>query len=177
MQALNHELFLYLNAGPSPGPALLAFAIFCAEYLVHVVTLGLAGVALFAPRRVRLQVAQALLAVLLGTLLAWVVHRYWPQPRPFSLSLGSQWLAHGDRAGLPSNHATGLFSLAFSLLWQRVWRAGAALVLVAVLVSWSRVYVGVHFPLDIVAALPVAVLAAAMASLPWQFGRRLRGPV
>jgi undecaprenyl-diphosphatase len=154
---------------------LLAFARFCAEYLVHGVTVVLVGVLTFGGRPARQRVAQALLALLLGALMAWVIHRYWPQPRPFTLQMGSQWLAHGERAGLPSNHATGLFSVALSLLWQRCWRPGATLAAVALLVSWSRVYVGVHFPLDIVAALPVALLAAVLAARLWRLGSGLQG--
>ena len=45
--------------------------------------------------------------------------------------------------------------------------------MIAVLTGWARIYVGVHFPLDIVAGL---LLAGAIAAALWvlqQLGRRL----
>jgi undecaprenyl-diphosphatase len=40
------------------------------------------------------------------------------------------------------------FALAF-LFWHRLW-SGAVLMVAAVAIAWSRVYLGVHWPLDMV---------------------------
>lgn len=48
----------------------------------------------------------------------------------------------------PSSHATIAFALAFTVFWfNKSW--GAPLLLAALLVGWGRVYVGVHYPLDV----------------------------
>jgi undecaprenyl-diphosphatase len=63
------------------------------------------------------------------------VRVFWPCPRSFSF---------------PSNHAANVFGGAFFLaLAYRRWAPG--LVFVALLVGYSRVYVGEHYPLDVVA--------------------------
>jgi len=49
----------------------------------------------------------------------------------------------------PSAHAANTFAFAF-VIFTEYRRTGAALFLVALLVSYSRVYVGVHYPLDAV---------------------------
>ncbi len=49
----------------------------------------------------------------------------------------------------PSAHAANAFAFAF-VVFTEYKRAGAALVAVAVVVAYSRVYVGVHYPLDAV---------------------------
>ena len=53
----------------------------------------------------------------------------------------------------PSNHATNHFALAIflSLVFHRVWWLPLVLVLWAVFVALSQVYVGLHYPLDITA--------------------------
>jgi undecaprenyl-diphosphatase len=60
---------------------------------------------------------------------------------------------------LPSGHAATSFA-GFVLLALLVRRARPALFTLALLVSFSRVYVGVHYPIDVVAG---AVLGAAVA--------------
>ncbi len=56
----------------------------------------------------------------------------------------------------PSDHATLSFVLAFSVWWYNK-RWGTLLLVLAAFVSFSRVYSGVHFPLDIVGGLLLAV--------------------
>jgi undecaprenyl-diphosphatase len=61
---------------------------------------------------------------------------------------------------LPSGHAATSFAGATLLAWYAP-RLAVPLFALAVLIAWSRVYVGVHYPLDIVAG---AVLGIAVAT-------------
>lgn len=65
---------------------------------------------------------------------------------------------------LPSGHASTSFAGATLLAWYAP-RFALPLYALAALVAWSRVYVGVHYPLDILAgaALGVAVALAFRA--------------
>lgn len=112
----------------------------------------------------RRDLLEILLAVLMALAIAQVVAHVWPQPRPFQLHLGTQYLQHNDDPGLPSDHVTVFWSLGFAALLSRqhaVW--GFPLLATGLAVGWCRVYLGVHFPYDILAALPVALGSVALA--------------
>jgi undecaprenyl-diphosphatase len=59
----------------------------------------------------------------------------------------------------PSSHATNIFTgtILLSFVYPRL---RAALIGVAILVAYSRVYVGVHYPFDIVAGAVLGILCA-----------------
>jgi undecaprenyl-diphosphatase len=64
-----------------------------------------------------------------------------------------------DSGSLPSGHAATSFAAATILSFAYP-RLAPFLFVLAALVSWSRVYVGVHYPLDIVGGAVLGVLVA-----------------
>ena len=74
-------------------------------------------------------------------------------------------IAHGADPGFPSDHATAAGAVAAGLFFVS-WRLGVFATVVAVLIAFSRVYVGVHFPQDVAAGLALgAVVALAGVAL------------
>lgn len=108
----------------------------------------------------------ALIAMLLGLLctnvvLKHLVHR----TRPWHLLHGLLPLVKElDPNSFPSGHTTAAF--AAGVTWFRTlpwrWARNGALVL-AVLMGFSRLYVGVHFPTDVLAGAVVGTLCALLA--------------
>lgn len=80
------------------------------------------------------------------------LHLTWPAA-PTSLSLV-------DWSAFPSDHAVMFSALAVGLCFVS-WRMGlAALVYAIVIVSFPRVYFGIHYPTDIIAGVALGALAA-----------------
>ncbi|MHB1413772.1 MAG: phosphatase PAP2 family protein [Chloroflexota bacterium] len=83
------------------------------------------------------------------------------QPRPFVFDPSVQLVA-ADGYSLPSGHSQSAVVMwgALALWWGKRW-AWVAAIVVAGLVGLSRVYLGVHFPVDVLAgwAIGVAFLA------------------
>lgn len=77
------------------------------------------------------------------------------------LNLGQQWLAKEPSASFPSSHASIAWAIsAAAVWWVRHPLLIAGFLLSALLVAWSRVALGVHFPTDMAAGMVVGVLAA-----------------
>lgn len=167
MHSLNERLFLLINAGAHPPPALVAFGVFCAQWLVPltVMLFVLLWVRLTHPER-RAALITATTVMLIGLGVNQVLGALYFHPRPFMIGLGHQYLPHPADNSFPSDHATFMWSLAFTLLALGRLRAwGMALTLGGFTVAWARIYVGVHFPLDMLGSFCVALAMAILARL------------
>ncbi len=114
----------------------------------------------------------ALLLILGDSLVIAMLKHAVARPRPFQTLDGVHLLAgKGGSASMPSSHAASWFAAAFIayVFYPRSWRVMLPL---AVTVSVSRLYVGVHYPSDVLAgAILGAGYAAAglwAANLLWQ---------
>ena len=78
-------------------------------------------------------------------------------------------IAEGDPNSFPSGHTTAAF--AAGVVWWKTlpwtWGRVGALAL-AVLMGCSRLYVGVHFPSDVLAGAAVGALCALAALALWR---------
>lgn len=77
----------------------------------------------------------------------------------------------GGRFGFVSSHAANSFAIAvfvYLLLKPRQWVFKIALILWAALISYSRIYLGVHYPGDIMAGALIGILAAYLGYFIYQ---------
>jgi undecaprenyl-diphosphatase len=73
---------------------------------------------------------------------------------------------------LPSGHASVAFASATILAWVMP-RLAVPLFLLAAAIAWSRVYVGAHYPLDVLAGAALGVLTAlALRAMGRRWQRR-----
>lgn len=161
MENLNHTLFLWLNAPADPNNLVLTSATFFAQYLILTIPIffGLAWLRGQETTRKCLLVASA--AVLLGLVINQLIGMIWPHPRPFVIGLGHNFLLHAADSSFPSDHLTIWLSVAFSFLIQRkLVKLGLSMVVLGLPVAWARIYLGVHYPADMLGALVVAAFSA-----------------
>jgi membrane-associated phospholipid phosphatase len=111
----------------------------------------------------------AALAVLFGLLLTLIVVQtgkrllFEAMPRPPGVWTAEQFHLAAASAkkhhGFPSGHTATIFLLATVLVLARRWQgwAQAGIALVALLVGYSRVYLGIHFVADVLAGMAVGI--------------------
>jgi undecaprenyl-diphosphatase len=159
MQDLDFALFRLVNAGASVPAWSLRFAEFASDVLPALLMLAIGACALVSGRW-RHALFTALASLLVVWLMVNLIRTVAPIPRPAFYGLGIQWVPQGARPGFPSLHAAGAFTVAFSL-WCLPSRAPMrAALLVAAVVAWSRMFLGLHFPSDIVAAVMLGALVS-----------------
>ena len=165
MESLNQHLFLLINASDSASTIAVAVARIIATWNVLLTVVLAATLWIWGEpsRRAALLVGGA--AVLLGLSLNFITSLAWFHPRPFMVGLGHQLLPHAAETSFPSDHATFILSFGLGLLLARE-RRGVGLVIVTLgfLTAWARVYLGVHFPFDMLGSMAVALISAVGAT-------------
>lgn len=178
LENLNHSLFSWINATPASPQWSLSLATFIAQDLIFIIPALAVILWLWGPQpqvsaRRQLVIKMAM-ALVISMTLSWVVGHLYPHNRPFVDGVGHTFLPHAPDNSFPSDHGTAIFafSLAF-LFWHRLW-SGLALFVVGLAIAWSRVYLGVHWPLDMVGGFLSGLIGCLIAQWLWlAFGTAL----
>jgi membrane-associated phospholipid phosphatase len=161
---LNTALFQAIGAGHAPDAETLWFASNVAEDASWLCVALMGWVAWRRPSQ-RVYAMLTLVAAAAAAMLAHALADAIAMPRPFMMGLSPAHIEHGARGSLPSAHASVMFTIGLLFcLRASVRKIGLAIMAIAVLTGWARIYVGVHFPLDIVAGL---LLAGGIAAAFW----------
>lgn len=152
MEPLNQSLFLLINASHQPSIALLGLTKCLAEVPLYFVLLCLVILWLkdSLSKKVVLNTCYVTSFALCVNV---IIAHLWPHNRPFMDHVGMNFIRHAPDSSFPSDHITFLASTAFCLYWDKHYRLlGAVLLVLSLTTAWARVFSGVHYPLDILAA-------------------------
>ncbi len=181
MDTFNHTLFLWLNAS-TPSTLAIYLGRVLANGLVYVFPLYVAISWLRTDAQGREALLQGVVAACIALLLSWLIGKLWFMPRPFVLGIGQQHLWHKPTASFPSNHLSFIWALCAGMALHQTRRKAACwLAVLGLPVAWARIYMGVHFPFDMVGAALLSIIAALL-SLPLKHSfipvlRRLLEPI
>jgi undecaprenyl-diphosphatase len=111
---------------------------------------------------------QVALADVIANVLATVLKDATDRARPSAIWSEPKPLVHAPGTGsFPSGHAATSFACATTLTFFAP-RYAPAFYVLAIAIAWSRVYNGVHFPLDVLGGAALGVLVAI--ALRWLVG-------
>lgn len=85
-----------------------------------------------------------------------LVHRI----RPYDAGITHLLIEHSADPSFPSDHATATFAIAAAFLLHGETKRGMLFLAAAVLVTFSRVYIGTHYASDVVGGAITGILAA-----------------
>lgn len=154
---INDTVFLLLNAPAHASTAMLSFGNACASWLIFTYPLALL-IYWFSFNRNHQQVAlSALLTSLIALSINVIIGDFFPHPRPFMVPIGHTFISHVADASFPSDHMTLACAVTFSLFFSQRLILGAVLLVLSGFIAWGRIYMGVHFPGDMLGSVLVAL--------------------
>ncbi len=173
---MNFDFWLFQQINNLVGlcPVSDWFGIFFASYLQYLVGAGLLVFWFWGKDREEqiknlYQAGVAIGAIILSRLIFTEIIRWlWFRPRPFIDQAVNSLIAHENTGSFPSGHAAFFFALA-GVIYFFNRRAGHWLVGAAVLISLARVFVGVHYPLDILAGAVVGIFSGWLVWRIYQY--------
>ncbi len=147
---------------------------FMAKDMIYVmVAIGVALIVWLLVRNIRNAVETAVImaaAVILSLVVGRVIEHFWFEARPWidhpdTIKL----ISHSADASFPSDHClvAGAIAMVALLAWRWL---GILAVIGAILIAWGRVFVGVHYPGDVLAGLAIGAVCGLVC---WLVVKRL----
>lgn len=147
---LSHRNFFFDDLG-----------VFLAQYLPYLLVIAFLILIYYEDgwrRRFYLFIEGTMAVIISRGLLTEVIRFFYHHPRPFD-ALGFTPLIAESGSSFPSGHMTFFFALAI-VVWYVNRRWGVWFLFASALVGVARIYVGVHWPLDILGGAAIGILSA-----------------
>jgi undecaprenyl-diphosphatase len=156
---LDSLIFSKINDLAGKSVCFDSFAIFCADYLGYVLIFILILFLLKDYKKYWQFVLKALVAAVLSRfVITELIRFFWEKPRPFIENNVNLLIGHEASSSFPSGHAAFYFALSTVVYFYNK-KLGILFLISSVLISLSRVFVGVHWPSDILAGAIVGIFS------------------
>ncbi|MFY3769459.1 Putative undecaprenyl-diphosphatase YbjG [Providencia manganoxydans] len=182
LEQFNLDLFNLINATPESASGTIAFATIIAKRLILLFPLFTVACWFWGAKpdmeHQRAFVCKTAYALVIGLAISWLVGLIAPHDRPFVVGIGTNFLDHNATSSFPSNHGTIVFTFVFAFLfWLRTW-VGLLMLVPAIAIAWSRIYLGVHWPLDMAGAFILGMIACGLSQILWAIvGYKIQAPL
>jgi len=174
LDQLNLYLFHILNVPDQASIWMINYASLIAHDLVYLFLLIFAIAWFRGSYEVKTGIIKAFIFTAITLLMSEVLSAVLNTPRPFMMDVGRTLIEHAPTGSFPSNHMSIFSGIAFAYYFSPQRDLGRILIWTAWLVAWSRVYVGVHFPIDMLGAFLMAI-TVNLAGLPlwWKYENQI----
>ncbi|MCM3393114.1 undecaprenyl-diphosphatase [Cytobacillus oceanisediminis] len=149
---IDYEWFSFINSKVHNYPFFDMIMILFAEYVQYAFVILILMLWLVNKKNYRVIAFQAIFAFTLAYSINRVIEQFIYRERPFVSHDIIQLVEHTANSSFPSDHATSAIVIAFTL-WLSSYRYKHLWFLLAIMVAFSRIWVGVHYPLDVITGI------------------------
>lgn len=121
-------------------------------------------------KRLRMMAVDTFAITVITMLSGFIIGIFYYEPRPFVTNKVNLLLPHAADTSFPSDHSLGTMSIALGVNYYNK-TLGTILIILSILVGVSRVYVGAHYPLDVLGSYLVVLV------VNYLYGRLLRNRI
>ena len=161
MERVNFEGFEWINKWAGHFHALDIIMLWLTDSVPYIAVALMAilwfsgGKEQHSPRRYT--ALYAMFSTAAGLFINFFIHLFYYHPRPFVVHHVQQLVPHVADSSFVSDHALIVFAFAWMLLLRKEkWRV--PFFILAVMVALSRIYLGVHYPLDVIGSALIALV-------------------
>ncbi|OIK08805.1 undecaprenyl-diphosphatase [Bacillus sp. MUM 116] len=156
---MNYNLFKSIHNLSGHNHTLDNFMVFITNDAIYIFALALIALWLFGGKSMKRAVLYAGGTGLLGLVMNVLIAKVHYEPRPFVTHHFIPLIPHSNDPSFPSDHSTGSFAIAIAM-WLRNKKIGIPMFILAILTGFSRIWAGLHYPLDVLASLIVAIIVS-----------------
>jgi len=160
---INETILFWINSAANKYALLDAIMIFSAVYLLYIISFIalFLGIKAFLSKRYFHIIFFAANLLIIYVLLQGAALLY-VNERPFVIYEITQLVDRDPGRSFPSNHTAAAFAIAIGSLLFFHKKIGLALLVPALLIAFSRIYVGLHHPIDILGGIIIATTATLL---------------
>ncbi len=161
---MDYLLFTYINNFARKCLYVDAWGVFFADYLVYFLLVGAALIYFLVKKKEKLRYLLVIgSSVILSRLvITELIRLIWHRSRPFVDYQVNQVIEHSASGSFPSGHIAFLFALAMAVyFFNKKW--GLVFFILSLVVGLARIFVGIHYPLDILGGIVIGIVSAVVA--------------
>jgi undecaprenyl-diphosphatase len=156
---MNESLFVLINSFVGKISTLDLLGVLTAQYMPYLFIV--AEVYIYFGLKKKNEAIFAFYAMLIGLLFNQIIGLLYFHNRPFMDGIGISLIHHVGENSFPSDHTTFIMAISIALFMQeKTKNLGKILLPLALLGGISRVFVGVHYPFDIIGSIIIATFSA-----------------
>ncbi|HEK9103302.1 TPA: undecaprenyl-diphosphatase [Bacillus pseudomycoides] len=157
---LNIDTFRAINDLGKQYSSLNSTMVFLAEYMVYFLGLIIIAYWFTQSRKNKMMIIQAMVAFVTAEIIGKLAGKFHLNYQPFAvLPDVNKLVDHAVDNSFPSDHTILFFSICFSF-WLVRKKTGSLLLTLAFCVAISRIWVGVHYPFDVVTGALIGIISA-----------------
>lgn len=165
---MNMKLFTLINNLASKNMVLDKIMIFFSKDVPYIFMAVIAIIFILGIKKKNIDYRKAafstFIITIINLILSFIIGNIYYVDRPFVHSKVNLLLPHTADASFPSDHATGTMSIALGFAkYNKL--LSMILTVVSVIVGFSRIYVGHHYPMDVIGAYIIVFITSYIYNL------------